>query len=167
MAGQLTKRQRIVDAIEARLKLIKTTNTYDTPAGPQNYQTNAGNSVYVWRTGTFADEELAEGALVLRDLDEAKHRPEKDHPYQGNRFKRELHIQIELLGVGETAIDFVRQIIGDIEAAIRQDQRWNKLALGTRPRIDRAVVEQESRKVGGVLYEFFIDYVTEAFNSYE
>ena len=155
-----SKRQKIVNEMETRFKTIKIA------AG---YQTDIGNAVYIWYTGTILPSELTTtssyAALIIRDLDEAKKYHDGDK-YRG-KFVRELHMQLEVAAAGETAAVGIRKIVADIEKAISVDTRWNKLALGTRPRIDRAIVEQESVKIGGLLYEYFVDYHTEAFNAYQ
>lgn len=166
-----SKRDRIVKAVIARLEAIQT------GAG---YQTNVGEHVFYWRTGTMSEEELngfsEHAALVVRDLDETK-ATDGDHTkitkLNTQKFSRDLHIQIEIVCGDEDAPTRLRKYIADIETAIGKDIRWRDvdtgqpLAIGTRPRIDRSVVEQESKKIGGVVYEFFIFYATDAFNPYQ
>jgi hypothetical protein len=177
MALPQTKRQKIFDRVLNRLHNIRSDNE------PDKYNTQVGRHVFPWRTGYFSEEELASfedtAALVVRDVDETK-AVNSDHTkpvterakfVTDQKFERELHMQIEIVQSGETSPSTIRQIIADIETAIRQDIRWRDesgkaLALGTRPRIDRSVVEQESKKVSGVIYEFFVHYATDAFNSY-
>lgn len=174
MALPQTKRERIVNRVINRLHQIRS------DIEPDKYNFKFGQSnVFYWRTGIISQEELAsfegEMALVVRDLDETK-ATDGDHTkvntVNTQKVARDLHMQIEIVCGGEDAPMTRNKIIADIETAIRQDIRWrdvdNKpLAIGTRPRIDRSVVEQESRKVGGVVYEFFVHYATQAFNPYE
>lgn len=168
-----TKRERIVARVINRLHNIRA------DAEPEKYNTEIGRNVFYWRTGFISEEELQafEGnmALVVRDLDETK-ATDGDHTkvntVNTQKVLRDLHMQIEIVCSGEDAATTRNKIIADIETAIRQDIRWRDasqvaLAIGTRPRIDRSIVEQESRKVGGVVYEFFINYATKAFNPYE
>lgn len=172
-----TKREKLFGRVVNRLHQIRA------DIEPDKYNTQVGSFVFDWRTGTISEEELAaftdKAALVVRDLDETKsvngeHTAITVQPLHGGKqkFIRELHMQIEIVCGGEASPTLVRKIIADVETAIRQDVRWhdasNKaLALGTRPRIDRSVVEQESKKIAGVVYEFFIHYATDAFNSYQ
>jgi hypothetical protein len=164
-----TKREKIVRVLLARLRTILTAN---------DYNTQVGQNVFYWRTGTFSEEEIAgmtgNCALVVRDIDETK-ATDGDHTkvnkVSTDHFSRDLHIQIEIVQLGTNSPTTVHKLIADIESAIRKDIRWRDtdggaLAIGTRPRIDRSVVEQESKKVSGVIYEFFIHYVTGAFNAY-
>lgn len=163
-----SKRERIMDLVIARLKSILTT------AG---YQTNVGNNVDYWRTGSFSEEEMAdkpEGALGVRDLDEIKS-VEGDNRKVARgigteKFERDIHVQVEIAKTGEQSPTDVHKIIADIETAIGKDVRWHEgakaLAIGTRPRIDRSLVDQQTLKTSGVVYEFFIRYVTDAFNPY-
>lgn len=176
MALPQTKRERIFDRVLNRLHNIRSDNE------PDKYNTQVGRYVFPWRTGTVSEEELESfvdhAALVLRDVDETKATngnhtlPVTNLNGGTQKFERELHIQIEVFSGGEESPTLIRKVIADIETAIRQDIRWRDvsgkaLALGTRPRIDRSIVEQESKKVGGVIYEFFIHYTTDAFNSYQ
>lgn len=168
-----TKRERIVGRVVNRLHQIRM------DLEPEVYNTSVGKNVFEWRTGIFSPEELeafeGEMALVVRDLDETK-ATDGDHTkvntLSTQKVTRDLHMQIEIVVAGTDAPQKARKIIADIESAIRKDIRWRDaeskpLAIGTRPRIDRSIVEQESRKIGGVVYEFFIHYATQAFNSYE
>ena len=164
-----SKRTRIIGRVKARFEGIKKA---------QGFKTDLGLNVFVWRTGTFSEEELEgmpDGALVIRDIDEIKTvegDQTKVNKLSTEKFMRELHIQCEIVTSGTDAAEKFRKAVADIETAIRKDVRWKDaegkpLAIGTRPRIDRSVVEQQSRKVGGDIYEFFIHYVTGAFNAYE
>lgn len=165
-----SKREKIVRRLIARLQTILI-------AG--DYNTNVGQNVFYWRTGTFSEEELAgmsgNCALIVRDIDETKATDGEVTKVNRNsheHFARDLHIQIEIVQLGTASPTTIHKIIADIEYAIRSDIRWKDtdgtaLAIGTRPRIDRSVVEQESKKVSGVIYEFFIHYVTSAFNAYQ
>lgn len=175
MAVADTKRERIVGRVVNRLHQIRADieiNVYNTEIGRPE-------TVFVWRTGKISPEELAafpqQMALVVRDLDETK-ATDGDHTkvntLSTQKVSRDLHMQIEIVCGGENAPATIRKIIADIETAIRKDIRWRDvdgkpLAIGTRPRIDRSIVEQESLKIGGVVYEFFIHYLTGAFNPYE
>jgi hypothetical protein len=149
----LTKRQRIVNEVQTELEGISITNGYQVDI----------TTVDIWRSASFAVEEL--NALILRDLDE----PIDEAPTGRNRHKRSLHIQIEIVAAGSTSPEQFRALLGAVEQAIQKGAQgeWNKLAIKTRPRISRMVVEQESKKVAGGIYECFIDYITEAFNAYQ
>lgn len=176
MALPETKRQKIFGRVLNRMHQIRSDDE------PDKYNTQAGRHVFGWRTGTISEEELAsftdQAALIVRDVDETKaangdHTLLVTHLRGGNqKFVRELHIQIEIACGGEDADGLARKVIADVEIAVSQDVRWHDvngkpLAIGTRPRIDRSVVEQESKKIGGVVIEFFIIYATGAFDPYQ
>src|ERR1051326_9216758 len=174
MALPETKREKIFGRVLNRLHQIRS------DVEPDKYNTQVGRHVFDWRTGYYSEDEISSfedgAALALRDLDETKavngnHELMVAQHGGTQKFERVLHMQIEIVGTGESAPTLIRKIIADIETAIGEDTRWRDvsgkaLALGTRPRIDRSVVEQESIKVGGVVYEFFIIYTTDAFNPY-
>lgn len=163
-----SKRERIMDLVIARLRTIKTEN---------GYQTNIGNNVDYWRTGSFSEEEMSDktdGALGVRDLDEIKSVEGDNRKVArgigAEMFERDIHVQVEIAKTGSQSPTDVHKIIADIETAIGKDVRWHEgaksLAVGTRPRIDRSLVDQQTLKTAGVVYEFFIRYVTHAFNPY-
>lgn len=173
MALTQTKRERIIARVQHRLEGIRS------DIEPDAYNTQVGRNVFYFRTGMFSEEELegmeGEAALVFRDIDETKAtdgETKKVNRLSTEMFSRDLHMQIEIVQIGKDSPSTIHKIIADIESAIRKDIRWREttghaLAIGTRPRLDRSVVEQESKKVSGVIYECFITYVTKAFNAYE
>ena len=156
-----TIRQQIVDRFESKLQSIAT------GAG---YQTNVGQSVHEWRSSPFMQNELP--ALIWRDLDE----PVEEHTRFAQRHQRALHMQVEIVGSGTTSPAEYRKLLADVEKAIKSgqledgtwwaDENGEGLALRTRPRMSRLVVEQESLKIAGGFYECFIDYVTRDFDQY-
>jgi hypothetical protein len=156
-----TIRQQILDTLKTKLQGISI-------AG--GYQTNLGSSVHEWRSSPFMREELP--ALIWRDLDE----PIEEHTRFSSRHQRSLHIQVEIVGEGATSPAQYRKMLADVEKAIKagqlEDGTWwagtggEGLALRTRPRMSRLVVEQESLKIAGGFYECFIDYVTRDFDQY-
>lgn len=171
MAIPKTKREKLMERIVLRFQGIRA------DLEPDVYNTSVGNNVFYFRTGTISEEELEgmpDGALVVRDIDETKAtdgEATKKVTSGHEAFGRDLHVQVELLQSGTAAPIQLHKLIADIETAIRKDVRWrdsdgNALAAGTRPRLDRSVVEQESKKIAGNIYEFFVYYVTKAFNSY-
>ena len=166
-----SKRRKIVDRVIARLESILTDN---------DYETDVGKNVDYWRSGPYSEEEMAEkpeGALGVRDIDELKTiEGDQQKVAKGlggkEKFQRDLHIQIEIGLAGTSSPTEVHKIIADIETAIGKDVRWKDedgkaLAVGTRPRLDRSLVDQQTLKTTGVIYEFFIRYITDSFNPYQ
>lgn len=156
-----TIRQQIVDRFEAKLQTIATGN---------GFQTNVGSKVFEWRATPFMPQDLP--ALIWRDLDE----PIEEDTRFSSRHKRTLHMQVEIVGSGASSPADYRKMLADVERAIKSGQlddgTWwanpdgESLALRTRPRMSRLVVEQESLKIAGGFYECFIDYVTRDFDQY-
>jgi hypothetical protein len=156
-----TIRQQIVDRFESKLQGISIA------AG---YQTNVGANVHEWLAAPLMESNLP--ALIWRDLDE----PIEEHTRFSSRHQRSLHMQVEIVGSGATSPREYRKLLADVEQAIKagqlEDGTWwanasgESLALRTRPRMSRLVVEQESLKIAGGFYECFIDYVTLDFDQY-
>jgi phage-related protein len=165
----IPKRAKIVARVIVRFGQIQKAN---------GYLTDAGSNVDYWRTGTYSEEEMSDksdGAICVRDIDEAKTvegDATKVNKLSTEKFMRHLHIQVELARGGTQSPSDIHNVIADIETAIRKDVRWKDedgkfLAVGTRPRLDRSVVEQNTLKISGTIYEFFIQYITDAFNPYQ
>lgn len=153
-----TIRQQIVTRIELALREIRTANSF---------KSDAGLNVWPWRSIPFKENELP--AIILRDLDEPIIRDSK-YP---QRHRRTLHIQIEIVCQGTASPAQYREILADVEQALRSgyDEEsqfwWGDLAYDVQPRISRMVLAQESYKIAGGFYECFVDYVTRAFDQYE
>lgn len=158
----VTIRQQIFDAVVAQLRTVKTTNQWTAYGMTGDYLTNIGDQVHPWRTSAFQPEELP--GVVPRDLDE----PVEPMSEGSQRMKRQLHIQIVVAVGGEDAADQLRKIFGDLDIAVGlgRDSYWGNLASETVPRISRSVLDQESLKVAGGIYEFYIHYPTLAFNPF-
>lgn len=158
----ITIRQQIFDEVVARLRTIKTTNSWSLFGMTGNYLTNIGDQVHPWRSSAFQANELP--GIVPRDLDE----PVKLSSLSSDRTERELHIQIVVAVDGEDAEDQLRVIFGDLDIAfgLGRADRWGGLTSETRPRISRSVLDQESRRVSGGIYEAYIEYPTLAFNPF-
>lgn len=148
-----TIRQQIVNKNLTALETILTAN---------GFETEIGLNVSEWRTAPFSASELP--AVVFRDLDE----PQTQSSPRSPRVERQLHCQIEVVTADDTPMAFIRKALADIEKAIgiAASSGWDGLAGNTRPRVSRAIVEQNSNKVGGSTFEYYIDYPTVAFNSY-
>lgn len=148
-----TRRQLIVNQVIAQLQAIATAN---------GFLTNVGASVFEWRDTPFQETELP--ALIFRDLDE----PQELSSPRSERVLRSLHCLVQVVTVGDTPMRDIRQILADIEKAVGKgaSDYWGKFASNTRPRIARAILDQESLKFAGSTFEFYIDYPTTAFNSF-
>lgn len=157
-----TIRQQLVTKVIARLQTIKTTNTYTLDYGEtfQNYETNIGDRVDEWRAVDINPSELP--MLVVRDLD-------TEHDVSSDQTEKQLNwllIVVEIVTSGNTAASELRKMLGDVNAAIRQDTSWDELAITTNPQKERFLIEQQTKRVGGGLIEFKIKYVSGRFNQY-
>lgn len=101
--------------------------------------------------------------MIVRDLDE----PILEPTVRAQRVTRQLHMQVEIVLSGTNSMDDLRKHYSDVEAAIGEGREtvWADITSETRPRISRSVLEQESLKVAGGIFEFYIDYPTMAFRS--
>lgn len=156
----MTIRQDIVTRVYTQLQRIRTANTYTLYGETKNYLTNLGSSVFVWKSTPF---QPTEQGIVLRDLDE----PVSLSSSRSARVIRQLHMQAEVVLSGASSVSDLFNAYADIEAAIGEGREsvWADITSDTRPRISRSVVEQESAKIAGGIFEFYIDYPTLAFRS--
>jgi hypothetical protein len=154
-------RQEIFTRVVNQLKRIKTVNTYTMYGETANYLTNLGLYVFPWRATPFNENQLP--GLIVRDLDE----PQELSSNHSQRVIRQLHIQVEVVMKGDAPINDLWAAYADIEAAIGEGREsvWADITKETRPRISRSLVEQESSKIAGGLFECYIDYPTLAFKS--
>lgn len=158
----ITIRQQIFSEVVAKLQTVKTSNSWTAYGMTGNYLTNIGDQVHPWRTSAFNPSELP--GIIPRDLDE----PIEPLGQGIERTTRQLHIQVVVAVGGEDAAEQLRKIFGDLDIAFGQgrDERWGGLASETVPRISRSVLDQESLKVAGGIYEVYIHYPTLAFNPF-
>jgi hypothetical protein len=105
-----TVRQKIINAIDARLKTILVTGAY---------KTNLGSNVFAWRATPFEESELP--ALNYRDTTESR------IPGAGV-YDLTLTVFIEVFS---TTMTELRQCLADIEKAIFVDETWGDLALNS------------------------------------
>lgn len=116
-------RQKIVTAVLARLRTIKTA------AG---YETNLGHQVFCWRNleaTPFTADEITEGAVVVRD----KAEPSIDSTIQG-RHDKDLQFELEIAtskAVSTAPTDAtlsvanqVRKLIADVEKSLASHTAW-------------------------------------------
>jgi hypothetical protein len=151
----------LVDLVVEQLRTIKTSNSYTMYNQTGNYKTNIGDSVWIWRDVSFESDEP--DSLIVRDLDEPLQLPS---PY-AERVERQLHIGIELIGRNAKSEKLRNEYLPDVEIAIGVGARtrWNNIGK-TRPRKSISVTGQESVKIAGMIFEFYIDYPGYAFYPY-
>lgn len=150
-------RQRIVDAIVARMQTILTAN---------GYATNIGTTVEDWRTN-WQQEELP--AISVCDT------TAEVQPAEGSNPRRTIFampVQIRVYAEkDETGAANIREMLKDVNRAIRQDDRWMVDGVGlvmiTRPLREGFIIPDESFEVIGGVVEFEVQYITAKFNSEE
>lgn len=107
-------REQIVDAIADRFRQITTAS---------GYNTDVGNSVYVWHHSPFSVDELP--ALNLRD-------ESSDIEALTNSTERvRLTIRVDIVVSNSNPIPTIRAILQDIRKAVAVDETWGGLALYT------------------------------------
>lgn len=155
-------RQTLVDLVVAQLRTIKKSNEYSLYNQTGNYKTDIGDSVWVWRDIAFDGTEP--DSLIVRDVDEPIALPSKN----AQRVERQLHLSVEIIARGADADKKLRnEYLTDVEIAIGVGAftRWNHIGC-TRPRKSISVSAHESEKIGGMIFEFYIDYPGYAFYPY-
>lgn len=158
-----TVRQTLISLVIARMQTILTTNTYDTPDGPQNYQTDLGANVRDWET-KYQEEDLP--ALSVCDLiEEVSMNTDSIAQIQS------LKILLRIFKAKDTQAEYFRKCFGDIYAALRQDTRWKVdnvgLAIGTIIKSAGIILENDVFEIGGAAVEIEIFYKTEAWNAFK
>ena len=110
-----TVREQVVNAMADRFRQILTTN---------GYNTDVGNSVFVWKDTPFSVEELP--ALNLRD-------ESSDIEDLTNATERvRLNIRTDIVVSNNDPIPTIRAILEDIRKAISVDETFGGLVLYTR-----------------------------------
>lgn len=139
-----------MDAVGVALARIKTTN---------GFHTNAGNTVYVWRTSPIDDSALP--CIVYRDIGST--RIDNSAGY----FRHRLIVEIEGYALGSATADDLRDLLEDIYTAIGTDaywgNKWGGLAEFTEaPEEDTMELRQQDRIIGVVTVRVPIVYDTAA-----
>lgn len=148
-----SKRQKLVDAIVARMQTISVAN---------GYKTELGANVYDWRVD-FDQDELP--ALSVCDLI-------ADNDWDNPNSRRQIRImpvQLRIFTRSDTLASAVREYMDDVERAIRQDDRWTvsnvALAMHTRPMRDGFLIPEGQFEIVGAIVEVEITFITEKFNT--
>ena len=152
-----TKRQKLVDAVIARMQMIRVSN---------GYATDAGQRVEDWPR-RFDEAELRElsskAALAVCDIGDDSEKADRESALEVH----ELSFQVRIFVTTDTPARELRKIIGDVQSALGVDQYWSTLGLGTNPRRAGMIVPKDSMEIAGAAVEFDIGYLTETFNPYQ
>jgi hypothetical protein len=148
-----TVRQKIIDAVIARMQLIKVAS---------GYETDLGNNVVDWDTN-FDDTELP--ALSVCDLIETV-----EMTIESKFQKQTLPIQLRIFSKENRAKE-LRKMIADIYKAIKIDSRWKDanigLVYGTVIKQAGIIIREDEFKIGGGAVEIEITYNTKAFDAFD
>ena len=137
-------RQQIMDKVDARLKLIKTTG---------GYKTNIGSHVFDWLTRDLADSDL--DALIYRD------KANSISAGTQKLFENRVSVEIEVKSKSaSTTAKQVRMMIEDVYKAIGTDETWGGLAQKTNVSGDSIEIEQGEKVVGSGTINIEIEYRT-------
>lgn len=144
-------RQRIMTAIDIRLKTILISG---------GYETNAGSNVYEFWDIALQDDEVP--AIIWRDG------AENAELLVSTTQDRTLTVELTYHAVGATAPATLRKVIADVEKAILVDYTWGGLAIFTSPVdiVDTFDMEHQERRVGACRARFTVLYRTGYLNSY-
>ena len=150
-----SKRQKIVDAVVARMQTILTANSYST---------NIGANVHDWRVN-FQDDELP--ALSVCDLPATA----ADDSQNGklDRTIWLMPIQIRIYAVKDESPENVREMVKDVQAAIRTDPQFKvsniPLLMESWPETEGFIIPEESFEVIGGSFQFVAMFITKKFNA--
>lgn len=151
-----SRRQKIVDAIVTRIKLIN---------GGGSYETDLDERVKDSETNWAQDQDTLPAASVFDGDAEAE-------PTSTGRTLGTIHVMPVLikgyLKQGSTAAN-ARKLIKDIKTAIRQDDKWivsgSALVMQTREKREGIVRTPDSFEVEGCEVEIEVQFHTDKFNA--
>lgn len=148
-----SKRQKIVDAVIARMKLIN---------GAGSYSTNVGSRVEDSRMD-WAEAEMP--AISVFDGDAMAHPTSEAKAFSTIH---SMSVMIKGFTVKGTTAAACRTLMKDILTAIRQDDKWTvsgtPLVMQTRPGRESIARIPESFEIDGCEVEIEVQYQTQKFN---
>lgn len=164
-------RQKIVDAVVARMQTIQVTNGFETNLGLQ-----VEDSRDSWDAETELLEASSYGALSVFDLatTEAAASPESDTSIQ----YVDLPVQLQIFTApvideenGITRAIVIRRMLADVYEAIKVDRSWPgedgiQLAMWTSPKASGFTIPENNETLAAIV-EINIRYQTQIFNAYE
>lgn len=149
-----SKRQQIVDAIEARLKGIAYGLTLQLPDGPYICQ-NTIKGVYPWHKAAFNQAQLP--AIEFWDANA------DTSPGPASQHEHELPIILQVSTPGVQPASIARTLMQDIIAAIGSDPKWGGLAYWTDITGHGLMVEKAGDVIAGAQVLFTVKYRTALF----
>lgn len=144
-------RQRLINAIDAKLRTVTIAN---------GFETDMGNHVFHWKASDFSQSDLP--LVEYRDVacDVVEGGPMGLHTFA-------LTMEVEVVTAGGSATPTeIRKAIADVYKVIGQDVQFGGLAINTEPTGDEIKVDQADRVIGGALIRFKVVYRTRLFDPY-
>lgn len=149
-----SKRQKIVDAVVARMKLIN---------GAGSYTTNVASRVEDSRTN-WQQEDMP--AISVFDGDAIAN---PTSPAEATQVVHEMSVLIKGFTEQGTTAAACRTLMKDILTAIRQDDKWTvasvKLVMQSRPGRESITRKPDSFEVEGCEVEIGVFYISNKFNA--
>lgn len=146
-----SKRQQIVDAIEARLSEIAYGVTFQLPDGPYTCQ-NTIKGVYPWHKTTFNPAQLP--AIEFWDANA------ETSPGEASQHEHELPIVLQVSTVGSQPASVARTLMEDVIACIGANRKWGGLAYWTDITGHGLMVEKAGDIIAGAQVLFTVKYRT-------
>jgi hypothetical protein len=137
-------RQSIMEALDTRLKLIKTTG---------GYKTSAGTNVFDWLDRDLADSEL--DAIIYRDR--TNQISAEGFKLSGNTVRVEIEARTKQ---STTTAEQIREIIEDIYKAIGADETWGGLAIETNPISEEIDIQHVDKIMASATITIEVLYMT-------
>ena len=136
------RRDAIVAAIVTRLKGILVAS---------GYQTDAGRSVFLWRTTPLGSAEVP--GIILRD-------PERRVAYEYSDTVRDYELTVEVVGIGSPGNPDDLGAVGDdiYKALLEGDRTFGGLINDITPDADEKVYDHQAQRIGALLARFKIRY---------
>lgn len=152
-----TKRQKLIDAVLARMQTIRTAN---------GYETDLGSNVDDWRVNWDSKELPA--LSVLDTVAEVAFL--NDQPTAARQMCT-LPVMLRIYGKSDSRAADLRKMLADVVRAIGTDPYWTsegvRLALWTRVTREGIVNDPESFEIGGAAVEIEIAYLQNSFDTYQ
>ena len=143
-----TKRQAIVDAMVTRLQTILTGG---------GYETNAGQNVKVWLERPFAISELP--GINVRDSDSTT-------TVTHGLDQHDLRFELDLFVASSAAVATIRQVIGDVVAAIGTDKTFGGTVIDTLQEEELFQLQHDEKIIAGCQLVFTVQFETQHFDPY-
>lgn len=146
-----SRRQQIVDAIEARLGQIAPGKVFTLPDGPY-ICTSTIKGIHPWRKTAFGKTEVP--AIRFRDGDADV------EPGPSTQHENKLRVVLDASILGSVTASVARALLADVVAVIGSDPKWGGLAYWTDITSHSVDVDQAGDVIEGVQVHFTVTYRT-------